>query len=79
MRISAKQRQFLEAIRDMPQYRPGVPLGLCWTNIPGSVWFSFRTESAVQRWIQSMRDRGLIRIENQHFYYLTEAGMKAIS
>ncbi len=79
MRVSKKQRAFLDAIRAQGEYAPGVPLGLCWDDIPDTVWFSFATESAVKRWIENIRDRGLIRIEKQHFYYLTDLGVAAIS
>ncbi len=57
---------------------PGRQSLLYFGNIPEHIWFTFRTENAVRKWIENLADRGLISIEKDFFYKLTDEGRAAI-
>lgn len=77
-RLSEKQRDLLQTVADLPPYMPGQPSSLYWGNIPEHIWFTFRSENAVRKWMANLVARGFLRLENDFFYYITAEGREAI-
>lgn len=81
MRLSAKQRDFLEkvAVHETPTYHfpEGLPLYVSHTFME----FSFNTEGDRSRWLENLEQRGLISRSGPSacFIRLTDSGRAAIA
>ena len=74
MRLSLKQRVFLAQIAAVPLYQ-GRRSSLYWQHAIAIESFFYEREYLA--WVRRIDDRGLIRIEQDFFFYLTPEGEKA--
>lgn len=51
---------------------------ICISNMPESIWFTFRTEYQAYGWVRNLAERGFMTIENEHFARITEQGINAV-
>lgn len=79
MKLSSKQLALLAFMESRPPYPtvPG-PNVICWNLIPEGIYFTFRTETALLKWLYNLEDRGFLKFEREHFMRITLLGIEAV-
>ena len=77
-RLSHYQARFLRELADMPMYSETVQTPLSLTFLPDWIWGRFGSDGEVRTWLYKLDDRGLIDIEKDYFYRITELGLEML-
>lgn len=76
-RISKKQIALLKVV-NAAKYMGGQGV-VCWHLVPEDIYFTFRTESSLLKWLHNLEQRGFLQFENQDFMRITALGKQIIS